>query len=51
MILSEARRRSPVGRLATPEDVAKVVAFLCSDDAEMICGQTILVDGGYSVLA
>ena len=50
-ILSEAERRSPVGRLVVPEDVAKVVAFLCSDDADMICGQTIFVDGGYSILA
>lgn len=51
LILAEARRRTPVGRLVTPEDVAKVVGFLCSDDAAMICGQTIFVDGGYSVLA
>jgi enoyl-[acyl-carrier protein] reductase III len=50
-ILATARRRSPAGRLVTPEDVAKVVAFLCSDDAEMICGQTLFVDGGYSILA
>ena len=35
----------------TPEDVARVVAFLCSDDAEMIIGQTIVVDGGWSILA
>lgn len=50
-LLSEARRRTPVGRMVTPEDVAKVVAFLCSDDAQMICGQIIFVDGGYSVVA
>ena len=34
-----------------PEDVARVVAFLCSDNAGMIVGQTILVDGGNSLLA
>jgi enoyl-[acyl-carrier protein] reductase III len=37
---------TPAGRLATPEDVAGVVAFLCSPAAEMIRGQTILMDGG-----
>lgn len=46
-----ATQRTPAGRLVTPEDVAEVVAFLCSDAARMIAGQTILVDGGYSLLA
>jgi len=41
---------NPVGRLVTTEDVAGVVAFLCSPDADMIRGQTIVVDGGYSNL-
>jgi len=39
----------PLGRLGTPEDVAKVVAFLCSDDAEYITGQVITVDGGMTM--
>jgi enoyl-[acyl-carrier protein] reductase III len=39
------------GRIVTPEDVAGVVAFLCSADAEMIRGQTVVVDGGWSLLA
>lgn len=38
--------RTPLGRLGTPEDVAKVVSFLASDDADFITGQTIVVDGG-----
>ena len=37
----------PAGRLVSPEDVAGVVAFLCSPAARMIIGQTIHVDGGY----
>jgi enoyl-[acyl-carrier protein] reductase III len=37
----------PAGRLVSPEDVAGVVAFLCTPAAAMIVGQTILVDGGY----
>ncbi len=43
--------RNPVGRLVTPEDVAAAVAFLCSDDADMVRGQTLVVDGGWSLLA
>ncbi len=39
-------RLTPAGRMVQPEDIAKVVAFLCSDDAEMIRGQSIIVDGG-----
>jgi enoyl-[acyl-carrier protein] reductase III len=46
-----ATRRTPAGRLVTPEDVARVVAFLCSEAAGMIVGQTIVVDGGYGLLA
>ncbi len=40
---------TPAGRMVTPEDVANVVAFLCSEEAFMIRGQTIIVDGGTSV--
>jgi enoyl-[acyl-carrier protein] reductase III len=42
--------RNPAGRLVTPEDVAAVVTFLCSPDADMIRGQTVVVDGGWSLL-
>jgi enoyl-[acyl-carrier protein] reductase III len=41
---------NPVGRLVTPDDIAGTVAFLCSKDADMIRGQTIIVDGGFSLL-
>ena len=41
---------NPVGRLVTPDDIAGAVAFLCSPDADMIRGQTIIVDGGFSLL-
>ena len=43
--------RTPAGRLVIPEDVAKLVAWLCTDDAKMIVGQTIVMDGGYEVVA
>jgi enoyl-[acyl-carrier protein] reductase III len=43
--------RTPAGRLVEPQDVAAVVAFLCSDDAQMVRGHTLVVDGGFSLLA
>ena len=39
------------GRLVVPEDIARVVAFLCTPEAEMIRGQVIVVDGGVSLRA
>jgi enoyl-[acyl-carrier protein] reductase III len=42
---------NPVGRIVTPEDVAGVVSFLCSPDSDMIRGQTIVIDGGWSLVA
>lgn len=50
-IIAEGLRRTPAGRLVTPEEVAKLVAWLCTDDAKMIVGQTIIMDGGYELLA
>ena len=38
--------KTPAGRLVTPEDIAQLVAFLCSPAASMIRGQVILIDGG-----
>ena len=42
--------RTPAGRLVSPEDIAQVVAFLCSPAASMIRGQVILMDGGYTLI-
>ncbi len=41
--------RTPGGRLGTPEDIASVVSFLLSPDADWIFGQTLTADGGYSL--
>src|SRR3954454_16492213 len=43
--------RTPAGRILQPEDIAGAVSFLCSDEADMIRGQTLVVDGGFSLLA
>jgi enoyl-[acyl-carrier protein] reductase III len=43
--------RTPARRLVEPNDIAGAVSFLCSDDAAMIRGQTIVVDGGFSLPA
>jgi enoyl-[acyl-carrier protein] reductase III len=50
-MLKAARTRTPAGRMVEPDDVAAAVAYLCSPDAEMVRGQTLIVDGGYSLLA
>ena len=44
-------KRTPAGRLVAPQDVADAVCFLCSPEAGMIRGHTLVVDGGYSLLA
>ncbi len=50
-MLDTGLKRTPAGRLVEPEDVAGAVAFLCSPDAEMVRGHTLIVDGGFSLLA
>jgi len=50
-MLHSGKTRTPAGRLVEPDDIAGAVAFLCSPDAQMVCGQTLIVDGGYSLLA
>jgi enoyl-[acyl-carrier protein] reductase III len=50
-MLAAARERTPAGRMVEPRDVADAVCFLCSPEAEMVRGHTLIVDGGYSLLA
>ena len=50
-MLRAGKTRTPAGRLVEPADIADAVAFLCSPDAQMVRGHTLIVDGGYSLLA
>lgn len=47
--LDGLRALQPLGRLGTPEDIARAVAFLAAADADFITGQVLLVDGGRSL--
>lgn len=48
-VILKQTQRIPLGRIGTPTDVAPLVAFLVSDGSRYITGQTIRIDGGYSV--
>jgi enoyl-[acyl-carrier protein] reductase III len=50
-MIADGLGRTPAGRLVEPGDVANAVCFLCSAEAEMVRGQTLIVDGGFSLLA
>ena len=39
----------PLGRIGTPEDIADVVVFLCSDLARFVTGQNLVIDGGMTL--
>ncbi|EIJ82063.1 enoyl-(acyl carrier protein) reductase [Bacillus methanolicus PB1] len=49
-LLREAKAKTPAGRMVEIEDIVNTIMFLISDEASMIRGQTIIVDGGISLL-
>ncbi len=50
-MLAAGLKRTPAGRLVKPGDIAAAVSFLCSEDAAMVRGHTLVVDGGFSLPA
>jgi len=48
-VIEGIRQKTPAGRIVSPEDIAAAVVFLCSPEAEMIRGQVLVVDGGFSL--
>jgi enoyl-[acyl-carrier protein] reductase III len=50
-LLEKVADETPAGRITTPQDVAQAVGFLCSPAASMIRGQTIIIDGGFTLPA
>ncbi|OGR85372.1 MAG: hypothetical protein A2901_00940 [Elusimicrobia bacterium RIFCSPLOWO2_01_FULL_54_10] len=50
-MIHSAKFKTPAGRIGHPEDIAQIVAFLCSEESRWIVGQTIVADGGYSIVA
>jgi enoyl-[acyl-carrier protein] reductase III len=50
-MLRAAHKRTPAGRMVEPRDIADAVLFLCGPGAQMIVGQTLVVDGGFSLPA
>lgn len=49
-MLEEARQKTPAGRMVEIDDMVNTIMFLLSDGSDMIRGQTIIVDGGISLL-
>ena len=47
--LRRMERAVPLGRVARPEEIASVIAFLASDEASYVTGQTVFADGGLAV--
>ncbi len=47
----DLRKANPIGRVARPEEIAELVAFLCRPDVDFITGQTIWIDGGQTIMS
>jgi NAD(P)-dependent dehydrogenase (short-subunit alcohol dehydrogenase family) len=42
--------KHPIGRLGTPDDIARGILFLASDDSSFITGSELVIDGGYTAI-
>ena len=50
-MLRDGRERTPAGRMLDPQDLANAVAWLAGNESAMVIGQTLIVDGGFSLPA
>ena len=50
MLRAMLTERHPIGRLGEPEDIAKGVLFLASDDSAFMTGSELVIDGGYTAV-
>ena len=49
-VFAQLEKSQPIGRMGTPEEIAALIAYLCSDDASFITGSNIPIDGGFITL-
>jgi NAD(P)-dependent dehydrogenase (short-subunit alcohol dehydrogenase family) len=47
-VRAELNQRQPVGRLGRPEEIANMVLYLCSPEAEFVTGSVLTIDGGWT---
>jgi NAD(P)-dependent dehydrogenase (short-subunit alcohol dehydrogenase family) len=47
-VRAELNQRQPVGRLGRPEEIANMVLYLCSPEAEFVSGSVLTIDGGWT---
>ncbi len=49
-VRAELHQRQPVGRMGRPEEIAYMVLYACSDEAEFVTGSTLVIDGGWTAI-
>ena len=49
-VRAEVHARQPIGRMGKPEEIAHMILYLCSDEAEFVTGSILTIDGGWTAL-